>query len=115
MHTHKQTTDLCRELTEIKQGSEEAVMVISRGPSPPLKDHSERDIEQLMSLSEAIRTLEDTLTQKQYLKSVQLLHSIRKQWKREEVFGANEDDDVDCLFFLYARYLTDRQEGKETS
>lgn len=29
-----------------------------------------------------------------------------------EIFGNAEDDDVDCLFYIYARFLTDRQEGK---
>lgn len=27
------------------------------------------------------------------------------------MFGSTEDDDVDCLFYVYARFLTDRQEG----
>ena len=27
------------------------------------------------------------------------------------MFGSMEDDDVDCLFYIYARFLTDRQEG----
>jgi hypothetical protein len=28
-----------------------------------------------------------------------------------DVLGGSEDDDVDCLFFIYARFLTDNQEG----
>ena len=28
-----------------------------------------------------------------------------------ELFGSTEDDDVDCLFFIYASFLTDNQEG----
>ena len=35
----------------------------------------------------------------------------RRHGHRTEVFGSTEDDDVDCLFYIYARYLTDRQEG----
>lgn len=30
-----------------------------------------------------------------------------------EDFGGSEDDDVDCLFFIYARFLTDNQEGMQ--
>ena len=32
-----------------------------------------------------------------------------------EIFGDSEDDDVDCLFYIYARYLTDSEEGIEPS
>ena len=35
----------------------------------------------------------------------------RKRWK-DEVLGVNEGDDVDCLFFILARSLTDQQKGK---
>lgn len=35
----------------------------------------------------------------------------RKRWK-DEMFGINERDDVDCLFFILARFLTDQQKGK---
>ena len=34
----------------------------------------------------------------------------RKRWK-DEVFGFNEGDDVDCLFFILARSMTDQQKG----
>lgn len=27
------------------------------------------------------------------------------------MFGSSEEDDVDCLFYIYARFLTDKQEG----
>lgn len=110
-----QVADICRELTEIKQGCDEAVLTISRGPSPPPGDYSEKEVEQMVGVPDALRALEDTLAQRQCLRAVQLLHTMRKQWKREEVFGSSEDDDVDCLFFIYARYISDRQEGELSS
>ena len=67
----------------------------------------------MVGISDAVRALEDSLAQWQCLRAVQLLHTMRKQRKREEVFGMGEvDDDVDCLFFIYARYISDRQEGE---
>ena len=112
LHLLIQVTDICRELTEIKQDCDEAVLSISRGPSPPPGDYSEKEVEQMVGVSDAMRALEDSLAQRQCLRAVQLLHTMRKQWKREEVFGTGEDDDVDCLFFIYARYISDRQEGE---
>ena len=38
------------------------------------------------------------------------MFSCRKRWK-DEVFGFNEGDDVDCLFFILARSMTDQQKG----
>lgn len=35
----------------------------------------------------------------------------RRQSHGLEMFGNTEDDDVDCLFYIYAKYITDRQEG----
>lgn len=107
-----QVADICRELTEIKQDCDEAVLSISRGPSPPPGDYSEKEVEQMVGVPDALRALEDSLAQRQCLRAVQLLHTMRKQWKREEVFGTSEEDDVDCLFFIYARYISDRQEGE---
>ena len=37
----------------------------------------------------------------------------RRQSRSLEMFGNTEDDDVDCLFYIYANYITDRQEGME--
>ena len=107
-----QVADICRELTEIKQDCDEAVLTISRGPSPPPGDFSEKEVEQMVGVPDALRALEDALAQRQCFRAVQLLHTMRKQWKREEVFGSGEEDDVDCLFFIYARYISDRQEGE---
>ena len=36
----------------------------------------------------------------------------RTQSSGVEMFGCSEDDDVDCLFFIYARFLSDKQEGQ---
>ena len=66
----------------------------------------------MVGVSDALRALEDSLSQRQCMRAVQLLHTMRKQWKREEVFGTGEEDDVDCLFFIYARYISDHQEGE---
>ena len=101
--------DLRGELTELIAGCNEAVLSLSRGSSPPLDDHSYTEMEQHHSMENAVSSLEDALSQRQHLKAVQLLHTMRKQWKREEVLGVTEEDDVDCLFFIYARYVVDRQ------
>lgn len=68
----------------------------------------------MASMADAVRALEDMLSQRHYLKAIQLLRTSRKQWKGENELGSmEEDDDVDCLFFIYARsrYVADRQEG----
>ncbi len=102
--------DLRGELTDLIGGCSDAVLSLSRGSSPlPLDDHSYSELEHFQSMADAIGALEDTLGQRQYLKAVQLLHTVRKQWKGEEELGTGEDDDVDCLFFIYARYMADRQ------
>lgn len=100
--------DLRGELTELIRGCNDAVLSLSRGASPPLDDHSYSEVEQLHSMAEAVSALEDTLGQRQHLKAIQLLHTMRKQWKGEDVLGTQEDDDVDCLFFIYTRYVADR-------
>ena len=68
-------------------------------------------MEQMVGVPDAVRALEDSLAHRQCQRAVQLLHTMRKHWKRE-VFGTGEDDDIDCLFFIYSRYVSDRQEGE---
>ena len=43
--------------------------------------------------------------------SVHKLHVYRLKW-RGDVFGSSDDDDVDVLFYLFARHLAERQEGQ---
>ena len=40
-----------------------------------------------------------------------MLSPCRKHWRGEESFGSSDEDDMDVLFYIYARYATDRQEG----
>ena len=113
------------ELSEVRSGVEESVQLLGRVPSPLLEQ-----VIPVQSIPTDIQVLEDTLSQKQWSRAVQLLRAIRyvsfppsnisdrdcilkyRRHKRDiEVFGGSEDDDVDCLFFLYARFLTDNQEG----
>lgn len=101
--------DVSGELTDLIRECSEAVVFLSRGSSPSVDDHSYSEVEQLHSLTDAIGSLEDTLGQRQHLKAVQLLHTMRKQWKGEELLGTTEEDDVDCLFFIYSHYIADRQ------
>ena len=102
-------------MTELTQGCNSAVLSLARGSSTSLDEHGFYDTaEQPASLSEALHSLEDTLSQRQYPKAVQLLRATRKQWKEVELGSLEEEDDVDCLFFIYARYVSDRQEGKES-
>ena len=110
-----QLLELCGELTELTRGCTDAVLSLSRGSSPPLDEHTYFEVEQMASLPDAVRSLEDTLSQHQYLKAVQLLRTTRKQWKGEDELGSlEEEDDVDCLFFIYSRYVSDRQEGESS-
>ena len=90
------------------------MLTISRGPSPPFDDFSEREVGQLSNMSDAVHLLEDVLNRKQYLRAIQLLHTMRKNWRDEEMFGTAEGDDVHCLFFIYAHFITDQQQGKAT-
>lgn len=46
-----------------------------------------------------------------YSRLVACCLSCRRQTHGLEMFGNTEDDDVDCLFYIYAKYITDRQEG----
>lgn len=104
-----QMLNLRGELTDLIRGCGEAVLFLSRGSSPPPDDHSHSEVEQFHNMADAVSSLEDTLGQRQHLKAVQLLHWMRKQWKGEEFLGVAEEEDVDCLFFIYARYVADRQ------
>ena len=51
------------------------------------------------------------MEQKQLTLSVHKLHIYRRKW-RGDVFGSSDDDDVDVLFYLYARHLAEKQEGQ---
>ena len=55
----------------------EAVVAVSRGPSPPLDDCSEREVRDMRSVVEAVGALENALQHKDFLRAVQLLHAIR--------------------------------------
>jgi hypothetical protein len=95
---------MSQELAEVRAGVEESVRLLGRVPSPLLELVTQ-------PFAEALQVLEDTLTQKQWSRAVQLLRAIRRQNRDLDVLGGSEDDDVDCLFFIYARFLTDNQEG----
>lgn len=109
LNVHTQMLDLRGELTELIRGCSEAVLFMSRGASPPPDDHAHSEVEQLQGMADAVSSLEDTLGQRQHLKAVQLLRWMRKQWKGEEFLGMADEDDVDCLFFIYAKYVADRR------
>jgi hypothetical protein len=96
--------EMSQELAEVRAGVEESVRLLGRVPSPLLELVTQ-------PFAEALQVLEDTLTQKQWSRAVQLLRAIRRQNRDLDVLGGSEDDDVDCLFFIYARFLTDNQEG----
>lgn len=105
-------SEICQELTEVIHETYDAMLTVSRGPSPPFDDNSEKEVGQLVGVANAVQVLEDALSQKQYLRAVQLLHVMRKNWKEEDVFGTGDKDDVDCLFFIYACFVTDGQKGE---
>lgn len=60
----------------MKETLTESVLSYSRGPSPPLDEGTAREV-QGVSVAEAVRILEDALGQRQGLRAVQLLHSMR--------------------------------------
>ncbi len=102
---------MCSELTVLVKETEDAMLTVSRGPSPPFDDFSEREVDQLSEASDAVHLLEEVLSQKQYLRAVQLVHTMRKKWREENVFGTGEGDDVHCLFFIYACFITEKKQG----
>ena len=59
----------------------------------------------------AVATLLQLMEQKELTHTVHKLHVYRRKW-RGEVFGSGDDDDVDVLFYLYARHLAEKQEGQ---
>ena len=64
------------ELTETKRSLEESVEVLNRVPTPPLEGRVEVAVAG-MYVQEAVHSLEDTLSQKQWTRAVQLLRSLR--------------------------------------
>jgi len=91
-------------MTELTRGCNSAVLSLARDSSPSLDEQSYYEAaEQPASLSEALHSLEDSLSQRQHLKAVQLLRAMRKQWKEEELGSLEEEDDVDCLFLGQTR------------
>ena len=72
-----QSRQLCGELTELVRSLEESVLTCSRGPSPPLDEGSHRDVTKMASVADGLRTLEDALGKKEYVRAVQMLHSMR--------------------------------------
>ena len=102
-----QTTDLSNELSELQSNLQTAVKQWQQDrPSYP-EESSIIDLVQ----DGAAATLLQLMEQKQLTLSVHKLHIYRRKW-RGDVFGSSDDDDVDVLFYLYARHLAERQEGQ---
>ncbi len=78
---------------KVIQGCSDTVQSLSRSSSPPLDKPPYYEVEQLSTLPEAVSSLEDSLSQHQYLKAVQILHVARKQWNGEKELGALEEED----------------------
>ena len=68
---------MCHDLTKVNRRVYEAVLAVSRGPSPPLDDGSEREVRDMRSMAEAVGALENACKHKDLLRAVQLLHAIR--------------------------------------
>ena len=73
---HAQTVDLSHVLSEAKRSIDEGVLVSSRGPSPPL-DEGTQQVVQGMSVKEAMQAVEDALIQKECIRAIQLIRSLR--------------------------------------
>ena len=71
-----QGVEMSVELTETKRSLAESVEVLNRVPTPPLEGRVEVAVAG-MCVQEAVRSLEDTLSQKQWTRAVQLLRSLR--------------------------------------
>jgi hypothetical protein len=101
--------EMSQELAEVWRNVEESVQLLGRAPSPLLEQGLPAQ-----HVEEAVRALEDSLSQRQWSQAVLLLRAVRRQNREVEEFGGLEDDDTDCLFFIYARFLMGNQEGKES-
>ena len=102
-----QTTDLSNELSELQSNLQAAVKQWQQDrPSYP-EESSIIDLVQ----DGAVATLLQLMERKELTHSVHKLHVYRRKW-RGDVFGSSDDDDVDVLFYLFARHLAERQEGQ---
>lgn len=71
-----QGLEMSVELTETKQNLEESLEALGRVPTPPLDEQTEQEVHK-MELQEVVGALEDTLSQKQWSRAIQLLRSAR--------------------------------------
>ena len=67
-----QGVEVSQELSEVQSSVEESVRLLGRVPSPMLEQ-----IPPTQPVAEAVRALEDALSQKQWSQAVQLLRAIR--------------------------------------
>lgn len=79
-----QGLEMSLELTETKENLEESLEALSRVPTPPLDEQTEQEVHK-MEVQEVVRTLEDTLSQKQWPRAIQLLRSARYRRQRHPV------------------------------
>ena len=63
---------MSQELAEVRSGVEESVQLLGRVPSPLLEQ-----VTPAQPVATAVQVLEDTLTQKQWSRAVQLLRAVR--------------------------------------
>ena len=77
---------------------------------PPSKDLELAKDQVPIQQSVAINQLLDLIEKKQFFEVVNELHVYRRIW-RGSVFGSTNDHDLPALFYLYARYLAEKQEG----
>ena len=69
---------MSQELTETRSSLEENVELLGRVPSPALDETIHRHLEHVhAATADVVRTLEDSLGQKQWSRAVQLLRATR--------------------------------------
>ena len=101
------TTDLSSELSEVRQGLLTAVNKWqSERPITEIETDQDEEFNRDSLISELILMME----RKKLYEAVNKLHYFRRKW-RNEAFGQSDEDDLDVLFYMYAHYLAERQEG----
>eukprot|EP00118_Oscarella_pearsei_P024132 m.300152 g.300152 ORF g.300152 m.300152 type:complete len:214 (+) comp40791_c1_seq19:8488-9129(+) len=109
--------DLSSDMTEVESSLRSA---ISSCEWMPLSDPSTPSILSALGGSSsdpftltrqaALRSLEEHIKHNECVQAVKLLRMFRRRWK-DGLFGILDDDDLDVLLFVYARYKANRRSG----
>jgi hypothetical protein len=109
---HPTVTDLSSEFNDIHQSLQKAVSACEwiAGAEVTAPTSAAYLDPFTISLPAATSTLQEHIKQSECVQAVKLLRMFRRKWK-DGTFGLSEDDDVDTLLSVYARYVTDKRSG----